>query len=140
MMIMLMDVYRVFLLRSVCGIKLLFVYCVFLLLCVPAQAESEKTTCLDCWSPNLLFDIEDGGIEQTMVFISGYGYGLNSSNKVLIAEGRENYFCNGGKVIDSQELVEILNENLNGQVTAEQVSSVITFGLMKKYPCNEKFL
>lgn len=127
---------KFFLTTVTVAIRSFFLCSVFLMLCASAQADSEKPACDDCWSPNLLFDIENGGVEQTMVFISGYGYALNNASKVLIAKGQNNYFCNENQIIGSQELVGILNENLSGQVTAEQVSSVITFGLMKKYPCN----
>lgn len=111
----------------------------FAILFSPKYVNGADSDCEDCWSPKLSFDIENSGVEQTLVFISGYGYGLNSASNVLKSKGQQNYYCNGGKVVDSQELVEILNEHLSGQVTSEQVSSVITFGLIQKYPCSTDF-
>lgn len=91
--------------------------------------------CDQCWSPNLGFDIEGAGQKQSMVFISGYSYSLNSTTSLLRTKGQKNYFCYDG-VITSKILINILNSKLNGTVTAEQVDWAIKQGLLEKYPCS----
>ena len=93
-----------------------------------------SVACDSSWQPKLDFDIEGYGFMVSMAFISGHSYSLTTSNKVLLDKGKKNYFC-GNLVVSSEELIEILNEDLRGEVTSEQVSEAIKQGLMARYPC-----
>lgn len=85
----------------------------------------------------LNFDIEGSGLKGSMIFISGHSYSITNTNEFLRANGKSNYFCSPNVQISSKELVEILNEKLQGEVTADQVSFHIAIGLLEKYPCSK---
>ncbi len=89
------------------------------------------------WVPVLNFDIEGRGFLGSMIFISGHSYSLSSSNELLERQGKLNFFCKKGGV-GSKELIDLLNEQLVGVVTAEEVTKVITNGLVAKYPCDDR--
>ena len=86
------------------------------------------------WTPDLHFDIEGKGFTSSMIFISGQSYSLSSSNKIILMEGKVNFYCSELE-ISSKILIEILNSDLSGIVSAEKVTESINRGLMKKYPC-----
>jgi len=90
--------------------------------------------CKDCWTPKLNFDLEGGGFFSTMIFISGHSYAISSANTLLFEQGKQNFFCREG-VMSSEELIDILNSKLTGNVTSEQVTESIVAGLTERYPC-----
>lgn len=119
--------------KEICDIsKYLLVFISISLLSTMVFSDSE---CEDCWTPKLNFDLEDGGFVSTMIFISGHSHAISSASAELSKQQKENFFCRKDNNMSSQELIEILNSKLSGNVTSEQVTESIAQGLMEKYPC-----
>ena len=72
-----------------------------------------------------------------MIFISGHSYAISSANTLLFEQGKQNFFCREG-VMSSEELIDILNSKLTGNVTSEQVTESIVAGLTERYPCDQE--
>lgn len=88
------------------------------------------------WTPQLRFNLEGLNHSEALIFVSGLAYGLAYSEARLSHEGKKNYYClPSGQRLDSQLLVELLNQKLSGRQSAEAVTSTVVVQLAEKYPC-----
>ena len=87
-----------------------------------------------CYTIKLNFDIEESGYEKSAIFISGYTYGLQLSEQALRKQGKANFFCKDGDV-NHKEILDILNAELRGIVSADLVAETVKEGLKRIYPC-----
>ena len=98
------------------------------------MAVSEAT---EVWNPEPKFSLEEGTLEQTMLWISGFSYAVDAIGNGLIEANQGRPFCspeNG--YIGSKVLFEILNERFAGQViTSKQATGEIMKQLPRRFPC-----
>ena len=87
-----------------------------------------------CYTIKLNFDIEESGYKKSAIFISGYTYGLQLSEQALRKEGKANFFCKDGDV-NHKEILDFLNAELSGIVSADLVAETAKEGLRRRYPC-----
>ena len=82
------------------------------------------------------FSIDCGTNIETLTFISGALYAFEYSRHILEASDRANFFCpKNGEFLASKIIVEKMNDQLSGDVTAELATLTITDILAATYPC-----
>lgn len=91
----------------------------------------------DTWTPEVKFQLEDGTREETLLWVSGFSYAVNSIGRANIALDDGLFCAPDSGFIGSREVLNILNESFEGEAIT---SSKATWELMKKlpeiYPCN----
>jgi hypothetical protein len=92
------------------------------------------------WHPQALFQLENGNLQQAMLFVSGMSYGLTEYSKQLENSGSPRLFCPSGKGwVTSEIIFEILNSRYSGQkITSKQAADAALDGLRERYPCNSE--
>ena len=88
------------------------------------------------WSPKPNFTIEGSDYIETLTFIAGMSYALDYSNQKLIAIGSKNFYClNNNELVTSKLILELLNEELQGDHTSEEVTATLIEQLEVQFPC-----
>lgn len=106
-----------------------YVLSAFLFLTAPSVNSDE-------WVVDFKFHLEDGDVESTMFWISGFSYAVNAIGHGIYL-GIDRPFCAPeNQYIGSRELAEILNDGFAGKViTSQQATQEILEKLPKVYPC-----
>lgn len=92
----------------------------------------------DVWRPSPKFSVEGAPYIETLTFISGIAYALTYSKKELSKHGLSNFYClSKNDEVTSRLLIDIVNDELQGDQTSEAIISVIMNGLSNKYPCEK---
>jgi hypothetical protein len=89
------------------------------------------------WTPHASFQLENGNLQQTMLFISGMSYALTEYSKQLESSANPQLICPPGKGwITSEMIFEILNSRYSGKkISAKQAADTVFEGLRERYPC-----
>lgn len=84
-----------------------------------------------------MFSVEGSNDLETLTFISGMAYGLTYAERIMREKGKSNFYClPSNQIPDSKLLLDIANESLAGDHSAEAVTVTIMEGLVKNFPCD----
>ena len=94
------------------------------------------STASETWIPEVRFQLEDGNREETLLWVSGFSYAVNSIGRANLAIKNGLFCAPESGFIGSREILKILNESFEDE---KITSSRATWELMKKlpeiYPC-----
>ena len=109
-----------------------YIITVFIIFLTPLSQSNSDT-----WIPRPGFTIEGSEYEETLTFISGISYALTYSNKALSTQEKESFFCpKPSNLIDSKEIISLLNEKLTEDHSSEVILETLLAQLIEKYPCD----
>ena len=89
------------------------------------------------WTPQPKFSVDNSNYIETLIFISGIAYALQHSDMELKKRGLENFYCvESSEQINSKQVIELLNNKISGDATADTTIQKKTKQLYTRFPCS----